>query len=174
MLNVEFKSELRDTDLARDVLLTLGARFAGEVHQTDTYFRVGIGRVKRRETVGQPTQFIVYDRADVASPKISRFELLSEDQAGIRFGKTALPVWLVVRKLRRLFLLDNIRIHLDSVESLGNFLEFEALVTPDCGTEACHAAVTRLREALAPALGEPVSGGYSDMLARQADPAQPC
>jgi len=173
MLNVEFKCELRDADLARDVLLTLGARFAGELRQTDTYFRVGIGRVKRRETPGLQTQYVVYDRADIAAPKISRFELLTESQAVSRYGSAPLPVWLTVRKTRRLFLLDNIRIHLDAVDSLGDFLEFEALVTPDCGIEACHAAVNRLRDALAPSLGEPVSGGYSDMLARHSEPAQP-
>ena len=34
----------------------------------------------------------------------------------------------MVRKTRRLFLHENVRIHLDEVEGLGNFLEFEAVL----------------------------------------------
>jgi predicted adenylyl cyclase CyaB len=43
----------------------------------------------------------------------------------------ALGTWIVVRKRREVFLHYNVRIHLDEVESLGSFLEFEAVLGPD-------------------------------------------
>lgn len=166
MLNVEFKAELRDPALAKAALGAIGAKFVGELLQTDTYFRVGAGRLKRRETVGQPVQYVVYDRADAAAPKVSQYELLTQEQARVRFGEAELPVWLVVRKKRLLYMFENVRVHLDTVDSLGEFLEFEAMVSEERGLQACHASVVSLRERLGPALGEPISGGYSDMLAR--------
>jgi adenylate cyclase, class 2 len=38
-----------------------------------------------------------------------------------------LGVKLVVRKTRRLFMLGDVRIHLDHVEDLGTFIEFEGV-----------------------------------------------
>jgi predicted adenylyl cyclase CyaB len=37
----------------------------------------------------------------------------------------------VIEKQREIFLYENVRIHLDTVESLGTFLEFEAVIGPD-------------------------------------------
>ena len=80
------------------------------------------------------------------------------------FGAGPLPELIVVRKRRELFLLDNVRIHLDTVESIGTFLEFEALVTPNHTVADCHAAIDRLRAAFMPALGEPIACSYADLL----------
>ncbi len=42
-----------------------------------------------------------------------------------------LGIRVVVTKRRRLFFWQNVRIHLDQVEGLGSFIEFEAVATPD-------------------------------------------
>jgi adenylate cyclase, class 2 len=41
-----------------------------------------------------------------------------------------LGIVAVVNKTRRLFVLGNVRIHLDRVEGLGSFIEFEAVAPP--------------------------------------------
>ena len=57
----------------------------------------------------------------------------------------ALGTVVVVSKRRRLFLWEGVRIHLDEVEGLGSFVEFEA-VLPDAGDLAgAHAKMPRLR-----------------------------
>lgn len=165
MRNVEFKAELRDLPLAMSVCGTLGARYVGMLEQTDTYFRIADARLKKRESVGEPTEWIFYERADSASPKVSKFMIYSESEALERFGFSPLPVWVVVKKTRELLLFGNVRIHLDMVRDLGTFIELEAMVTKECDEAACRASIARIRSALAPMLGEPISAGYSDLLA---------
>lgn len=167
--NLEFKAELRDLSLARTIVVRLGAVHAGTFEQTDTYYRVPSGRLKKRETVGEPTEFIFYNRPDRLAPKISQFTIYSEPQAVERFGTTPLPVWVAVRKVRELYLLANVRIHLDQVSRLGTFIEFEAMVANAVTVEQCQKQLADLRAALAPTLGEPIGCGYSDLLAREED-----
>jgi len=173
MQNVEFKAELRDLPLARSICKALQATWVGELQQTDTYFRVASGRLKKRETVGEETEFIFYDRANRVRPKISQFTIYSEQHAIERFGTSPLPIWLVVKKKRELWLHRNVRIHLDQVEGLGNFLEFEALVSKDCTVPKCHEAIGELRTAFAPVLGEAIDRGYSDLLAAEMESPKP-
>lgn len=174
MQNVEFKAELRDPALARTVLgpAGLNAAWIVTLHQTDTYYRVPSGRLKKRECPGEPTEYIFYDRADRANPKMSHFKIYSEAQALERFGASPLPIRVVVKKARELFMLGNVRIHLDQVEGLGWFLEFEALVSPQHDVARCHQVLTELRERLAPALGEAIAVGYADMVEREQAPAE--
>ncbi len=169
MHNVEFKAELRDLALARTLCRAMGATWIIAMEQTDTYFRVASGRLKKRECPGEPAEFIHYERADRPLAKLSQYAIYSESQAAERFGTLPLPVWVVVKKARELFMLGATRIHLDTVENLGQFLELESLVSPSNPVAKCHQTIAELRRALAPALGEPISCSYSDMLAAQAE-----
>ncbi len=51
MRNIEFKAELRDPDLARAIAREIGASMVVKIQQTDTYYDVTTGRVKKREAV---------------------------------------------------------------------------------------------------------------------------
>jgi len=168
MHNVEYKAELRDPVLARSICHAVGATHIITLEQTDTYFRVPHGRLKKREAPGEPTEYIFYDRANRSAPKLSHFSIYTETMAQERFGASPLPVWVVVKKTREVYLLGGVRIHLDAVEGLGRFLEFEALVSPSQNVAVCHAVVADLRQRFAPVLGEAISGGYSDMIAAEA------
>lgn len=170
MRNVEFKAELRDHALAMPICLELGAKYVGTLEQTDTYYRVADARLKKRETVGEPTEWIFYQRPDISRPKLSQFMIYSEAEALERFGVVPLPVWVVVKKSRELLLYGNVRIHIDQVEGLGAFVELEAMITRACGEDTCREALGRVRAALQPVLGEPISCGYSDLLAGVGEP----
>lgn len=167
MHNVEYKAELRDLELARTVCRGLRSTWIADLHQTDTYYRIPSGRMKKRECPGEPVEYIFYERGDLLRPKISHYSLYTEQEARLRFGCEPLPVWLVVRKVRSLYLLGNVRIHLDDVERLGRFMELEAIVSPACNIARCHEAVAKIIAALKPALGEPIDCSYSDMLERE-------
>jgi adenylate cyclase class IV len=77
-----------------------------------------------------------------------------------------------VVKRRELWLLDNIRIHLDEVERIGNFIEFEAVVDSDHDTRSCHESIKHLRVAFLLTMGEPVGPSYSDLVAQEIEGAQ--
>lgn len=171
MENVEYKAELRDLSLARSIALSLGAKHIAILDQIDTYYHIApsrrnprAGRLKKRETVGETTQWIFYEREDSSGPKLSRFKIYSEQEAAARFGPDPRPTRLVVKKVRELYMLGHIRIHLDTVEGLGKFLEFEAMVSPRQSRARCRQRVAGLRTALGPALGEAIGVGYADLL----------
>lgn len=171
MHNIEYKAELRDMALAKAACTAVGAKFIISLEQTDTYFRVPSGRLKRRVCEGEPTEWIFYDRANQSRPRLSTFTIYSNKEARTRFGSTPLSVQVVVKKKRELYMLDNVRIHLDTVESLGTFLEFEALVNPGYPVAACHATIDNLRDAFNIAMGEPISCSYADLVLQEQETA---
>ncbi len=164
MQNIEFKAELRDLELARAQCRTLGANFVRTFEQTDTYFKLPDGRLKRREVPGEPIEWIFYHRSDRPTPRMSHFMLYSDEQAKARWGVLPLREWLVVRKTRHLWLLGNVRIHFDQVEELGTFVEFEAQVSRKHTVKVCHEQIATLRQAFGPILGEAIGGSYVNLL----------
>ncbi|MCA9286715.1 MAG: class IV adenylate cyclase [Phycisphaerales bacterium] len=165
MENVEFKAELRDLEAARAQCRALPARFMFVRPQLDTYYKLPDGRLKRREAPGVPVEWIYYHRADAVRPRLSTFAVLTDEQARTRWGTQSLREWVQVRKTRELWLLENVRIHLDVVENLGRFIEFEAQVTGKFDRQICSESVVALREAFAPVLGEPIAVSYGDLMA---------
>jgi len=164
MENVEFKCELRDLAAARAKCRDLSAEPHGVLEQTDTYFRMPDGRLKRRETAGKPMEWIYYFRPDRVTPKLSHYSIHSDREARTRWGLASLRQWVVVRKKRELFILRNVRIHIDEVEQLGSFLEFEAVVNPKCDVLQCHEQVNRLRREFGPIIGEAIAPSYCDLI----------
>ncbi|MBL8763934.1 MAG: CYTH domain-containing protein [Phycisphaerae bacterium] len=167
MRNVEYKSELRDPALAESIARSLGAAPIGVQRQVDTYFRLAEGRFKRREIDAEPPEYILYRRADSTRTRVSCYDIFSDAAARERFGSLPMSPWVVVRKRRTLFMLGHVRVHFDHVERLGAFFELEALVSPRNTVAACHQRVHDLVTLFAPALGEPISASYSDMIAAQ-------
>lgn len=164
MANIEYKAELLDLDLARAQCRTLGVKHIETIQQVDTYFRTAAGRLKRRVVNGRPEQWISYERANEPGPRLSRYTILNEEQARMRWGEMDLPEWLTVTKTREHWQHDNARIHLDEVDHLGRFIEFEAIVDEQHDEQMCREMIETLRREFAPILGEAVPQSYSDLL----------
>ncbi len=162
--NVEFKAELRNVEAARRQCALIGAHLIGTLRQTDQYYRLANGRLKRRSAPGEPVEWIRYERPDRVDAKTSHYEILSESQARRRWGQESLQEWVRVVKTRELWLMEGVRIHLDEVDGLGSFIEFETLVSPEFELGACYTAVGELRELFAPLLGEPIAVSYCDLV----------
>jgi homotetrameric cytidine deaminase len=165
-VNIELKA--RDPDPAATVArcLALGAADRGVLKQRDTYFGARRGRLKLREDGSGGGELIAYRRPDDASAAESRFVLAPVSDAAslaealdLAFGTV-----VVVTKRRRLFLWEGVRIHLDEVDGLGAFIEFEA-VLPEAGApDVAGAKVERLKAELGIANDALVADGYSDLL----------
>lgn len=174
MRNIEFKAELRDPELARAIAREIGASLIVKVQQTDTYFNVTTGRVKKRESVAidravsvpEPVEYIVYNRSNRVDTRASDFTILTENEMRERFGQASLPVWLTVSKIRELWIWKSVRIHLDKVNHLGWHFEIEALVPRSEDESEARERADQIRATFLPALGEPVSGSYSDLIAQ--------
>ncbi len=79
-----------------------------------------------------------------------------------------LGVWRVVRKRREIFLFENVRIHLDEVESLGPFMELEAVFDGSASAGAQQQRkLARLRERLRIRDADLVAGSYEALLDRR-------
>lgn len=87
---------------------------------------------------------IQYARPDVSGPKLSEFDVLNIDEPDKldRMLTNGLGVVGEVKKVRYLFLHEQTRIHLDKVDGLGTFLEFEVCLKPaqtiEDGTEIAN------------------------------------
>jgi predicted adenylyl cyclase CyaB len=128
--NIEFKARCTDHESLRTLALEIGAELEGVMVQVDTYYRTSNGRLKIRTIRGSHSELIVYDRADQANPRESRytvkklnFPLLYHLVFGITRGRLARVV-----KERELWWWRGVRIHLDTVGGLGTYLELEAVV----------------------------------------------
>ena len=173
-VNVELKARDPDPEATRARCLALGAVEAGVLQQVDRYFAGQHGRLKLRvqqDPERAEAELIAYRRPDSAEASESSYILapVDEPNAIAEALDGALGTTVVVSKQRRLLLWEGVRIHLDQVEGLGSFVEFEA-VLPDAGDlDTARAKVAHLREALGIVDGALVSVGYSDLLLEGAD-----
>ena len=131
-VNIEFKARMRDEKRVRAALKSLRPRVAGTDHQVDTYFNTPSGRLKLRQG-NIENALIFYQRQNTAAVRPSKVLLCEfSDPVQIRTLKkvlaSALGISAVVDKVREIYFVDNIKIHLDRVRRLGKFLEVEAFV----------------------------------------------
>jgi predicted adenylyl cyclase CyaB len=165
MENVEIKARCADLSAMGRAVAAAGAVWERDIEQIDTYFRVKQGRLKlRRENAGEQA-LIFYQRPDDHSPKLSSYEVVRIAQ-GQPLGpmlEQALGVRTVVRKRRQLWRRDNIRIHLDEVQGLGSFIEFEVELLPGRNAAGCRKQAEELLQELGIAPADLIAGSYSDL-----------
>ena len=126
-LNIEIKAKIKSLDEARKIVKILKAKKIGVYHQKDTYFKVGKGRLKLREVKGLNPQLIYYERKNISKPKKSNLLIMDVENPKILkkiLGKI-FGVWVVVEKVREVYMFKGVKIHLDKVKGLGSYLEFE-------------------------------------------------
>jgi adenylate cyclase, class 2 len=144
----------------------LGAEDHGEIWQRDTYFEVANGGLKLREEHPGRPHLIQFERADEPRQRESRYRIIEVDDGPTLSAALAAAIGLrvVVTKRRRLFLWHDVRIHLDSVERLGRFIELEAVAPPGSDLAHEHRLIAELRDALAITDERLVAIGYAEQL----------
>ncbi len=127
MINIEIKSMYQKTSSTDRMLKKNGMHFERIEIQTDTYYHVNHGRLKIRERDCGDPQLIQYFRDDQKGPRPSYYEVIhlkKMDQVKSTLeGEHGIDV--IVKKKREIWTAENIRIHFDCIEELGNFIEFE-------------------------------------------------
>jgi predicted adenylyl cyclase CyaB len=167
MENIEFKARLSSIGAAVKIAEGLNAKDCGNLLQTDTYFHTPTGRLKIRQIGRGPEgQLVAYDRPDRPEARSCDYDLVHVPLASDLIAALArtLGIRTVVRKTRRLFLWKNIRIHLDRVDDLGIFLEFEAVIGEEDDPEQARRDLERLRAEFSIAPEDILPKSYCDMV----------
>jgi adenylate cyclase, class 2 len=128
ILNIEFKARTNNLSGLEALLKQQRPEFKGEDQQVDTYFNVEDGRLKLREG-NIENALIHYEREDYAGAKSSHVLLYHHqpDKALKEILIRTLGVKAVVDKKRKIYFINNVKFHFDTVEGLGTFVEVEAI-----------------------------------------------
>ncbi len=124
---VELKAKVNNLEPIRRKLKVFEARNVGTFRQTDIYFSVPQGRLKLRQIDSEKTQLIYYERENISRPKRSDVFIMEipESKAFTALLKKILKVKATVKKTREIYWFERTQIHLDTVDSLGCYVECE-------------------------------------------------
>jgi predicted adenylyl cyclase CyaB len=164
--NVEIKATVSDFSRVTAAFAALATTEPVQVAQEDTFFHCPRGRLKLRRLSAAAGELIHYERPDEAGPKTSRYIVVPtaepdrlRDALAAAYGVVG-----VVRKRRTVRLIGRTRVHLDTVEHLGSFVELEVVLSDDEPLEPAVAEARRLMTALGIGEEQLVGGAYIDLL----------
>jgi predicted adenylyl cyclase CyaB len=164
--NVEIKARVSDLAALRKRVVEVSASGSELLVQRDTFYAVPQGRLKLREFGDGTAELIYYERPDKAGPKTSKYTRAQiSDAASTRevLGQV-LETKAVVVKHREVFLAGMTRIHLDEVDGLGTFVEFEVVLTDDETDSDGERIVSVLMEQLGIRQEHLIERAYIDLL----------
>ena len=132
MQNLEIKVKVVNFDSIKD---RLGfSKYEKTLEQTDTYFLVGKIQLKIRETETN-AEIISYIRKIENGTMESAYYRINIFGNSLNFIKSIFSFIFVTKviviKKRDLYVYKNTRIHLDTVENLGKFIELETVCQKD-------------------------------------------
>ena len=165
--NIEIKAKVKNLDRLREKVEQISDTPVQVISQQDTFFHTPQGRLKLRVLAPERGELIYYQRQDVAGPKPSNYMIFRTNHPESLEAVLAasLGVRGVVRKQRLLYLVGNTRIHLDQVEGLGDFLEFEVVLSENDTLEQGQSIATELMTKLGIEAADLIEGAYIDLLA---------
>ena len=171
-MNLEIKALYNPLPETEDILNKLGAEFVSAETQTDTYFRVDNGRLKIRQIENGPSQLIQYFRNNTEGAKQCNYALVTlRDVNKIsRMLKRVHGILVTVTKKRKIWIWRKVRIHLDEVENLGNYIEFEAMLSDEDIEDEAENKIGFLMRRLKVGEDAMIGESYSDLLLKQNNP----
>jgi adenylate cyclase class 2 len=165
--NLELKARDSDPERSLQTCARLGAENRGVLRQKDVYFDVPRGRLKLRRENGVAAHLIAYERPDLPGRKESRYRIVeTADAPGLEEALAdTLGITAVVSKERRLFLFEGVRIHLDRVDGLGNFIELEGVAGPgDLDLARFEVLLTELSDSFGIQDADLIGESYCDLV----------
>jgi adenylate cyclase class IV len=163
---VEIKAVAADAARLDATVRSLASGPPETIAQTDIFFRTMRGRLKLRLLSPESGTLIFYERNDEAGPRTSTYATSSTDRPlELRdLLAAALGEDGIVRKTRKLYRIGRTRVHIDSVEGLGHFVELEVVLDDEEPAGAGHAEARDLMVRLGIRDQDLVEGAYADLL----------
>lgn len=171
--NVEIKARVDNLAEMQARVEELADRPALLLEQTDTFFACASGRLKLRQFGSPGGELIYYARPDVTGPsECSYIVHRMSDPEGLREAlAAALGIRGIVRKQRAVYFIGQTRVHLDTVEGLGDFVELEVVLKPHQVTSAGVQIARTLVQRLGINDNQLVDKAYVDLLETRSDPS---
>ena len=174
--NIEIKARISSIE----DLMHRAAKIAdqGPIHiaQDDTFFHCAAGRLKLRQFTEDSGELIFYQRADQSGPKESFYiRSVTAEPASLReclmlaYGQSGRVI-----KHRTLFLAGRTRIHLDRVESLGDFLELEVVLADGDAVDGGRREAEAVMRQLEIEASQLIETAYVDLLAASSTSPRSC
>jgi adenylate cyclase class IV len=131
--NIEIKARVAALETVRAKALSLASGPGEILRQTDTFFVVPEGRLKIREFDDGTGELIAYHRPNTPGLRQSVYTRYpcNDARALCDTLSRVLPVHGVVRKEREVAIIGQTRVHFDTVEGLGTFIELEVILSDD-------------------------------------------
>ncbi|MEI7861673.1 MAG: class IV adenylate cyclase [Planctomycetota bacterium] len=163
---IKIKARIADLPRTQALAAAISDTLPTTLQQRDTFFRCANGRLKLREIEACEGELIVYDRANTTAAKQSDYEIaaVADPQLLKQVLQRALGVTQIIEKKRVYYLVDQTRMHLDSVVGLGNFLELEVVLRPNQSPAEGHAIAADLLRRLEIRDTDLMATAYADML----------
>jgi predicted adenylyl cyclase CyaB len=166
MRNLEAKFKLADLTEARARAEQAALSYRDTLVQRDTFYRVPHGKLKLREE-RSGAALIHYQRREHAQGLVlSDYTIVAtaDSVATHAMLERALGVIAVVKKRRTLLTRDNLRLHLDEVEGLGEFGEIEIIVPEDTSAAAYDSVLRGLLDTLGVAPDVLIGESYFELI----------
>ncbi|MCP4024371.1 MAG: class IV adenylate cyclase [Desulfobacteraceae bacterium] len=131
--NIEIKAALDDVAFYLKKAGSLSDTDPEIIEQKDYFFNCSNGRLKLRFFSDHNGELIFYKRNNQPGPKACEYFITKTSEPGqlLKVLKKAHGIFGVVKKTRTLFLIGRCRVHIDQVKDLGNYLEFEVVLSED-------------------------------------------
>lgn len=138
--NIEIKAKVNLNEIEKKVVLLKNISTPQIIIQEDVFLNHNEGRLKLRKFPNGKCELIFYKRDNLNGPKSSEYYIYNSTNTDElqNFLINSFGLRGIVRKTRKLYLFKNTRIHLDAVESLGEFLELEVIVNDEYDETACR------------------------------------
>ena len=125
--NVEIKAKISEDKFLELITELYTSEYNNKIlEQIDVFYESPFGRVKLRIIKDEKKgQLIFYNRKNIAGPKLSDYDILIIDnpEKAFEFLPKAFGEIGRVKKTRRVYQINQTRVHLDFVENLGHFIE---------------------------------------------------
>ncbi len=163
--NIEIKARAQNFEDIKSRAEKLSDTPMQVIPQEDIFFNTPQGRLKLR-LLADHAQLIYYTRPDQEGPKRSDYHITrSNDPENLkRVLELAYGIRGVVKKTRYLYLVGETRLHLDDVESLGQFMELEVVMQEGQSDADGQRIAEELMSALGVERSDLIDGAYIDLL----------
>ena len=152
-LNLELKARVENHEAIKHILKNIGATSEKILDQKDIYYKVEDGLLKLRIENGNYS-LIKYNREEEKSDRWSNYYVVKMEGTETE-----------VLKKRELYMYKDTRIHIDTVENLGKFIELETVVHGE--REYAKELFDEMIELLKLDLKDQIRSSYRDLILAQ-------